>query len=273
MCPILFSVGPFEIRAYSVFVEIGILVAVFVAWREARRVGIRSEDLLNVAIYSIVAAILGSRIYYVLGRWPEYAGDWLRILNFREGGLVYHGGLFAGLAVAILYMLWRRISVWRLLDVAAPSLALGEAIARIGCLLNGCCYGMETDSWLGIYLPDLYGHWARRYPTQILQGLADLAIFAILWALRKRKPFDGFLILTYGMLYSLSRLGLESMRAENLTISGALTAQVVSAIVFVICAALSVLLWRRSQGQGASPMPVEGQGPQDPVGKHEVSES
>lgn len=273
MCPILFSIGPFDVRAYSVFTELGILVAVFVAWREARRVGIKSEDLLNVAIYSIVAAIVGSRIYYVLGLWPQYADDLLRIFDFREGGLVYHGGLFTGLAVAIIYTLWRRISVWRLLDAGAPSLALGEAIARIGCLLNGCCYGSETDSWLGMYLPDLYGHWAHRYPTQIFQGLADLAIFAILWALRKRKPFDGFLLLIYGMLYSLSRLGLESMRAENLTISGALTAQVVSAVVFVICAALSFLLWRRSQGQGVSPISAEGQEPHEPVGKHETSES
>ncbi len=151
MYPILFSCNlgglSIVVTSYAALMDLAILVGLVLIAFEARRVGFPLERLLDLALVVVVVGVIGARLYYVVGKWNDYAADPLRALNFGEGGLVYHGGLFAGLLAAYVYARWQRLSFLSLCDLLAPALALGESIARVGCLLNGCCYGAPTDSW------------------------------------------------------------------------------------------------------------------------------
>jgi len=251
--PILFSFDlggiPVVVTSYAVLVDLAIVVGLFLVSFEARRVGFPLEKLIDLALVAVLAGVIGARLYYVFGKWDVYASNPLRILDFGEGGLVYHGALLAGLLAAYLYTRWQRLSFLQVCDLLAPALALGESIARVGCLLNGCCYGAPTDSFLGMYLPNYYGEWTLRYPTPIIQGLTTLVIFGVLWGLRKRKPFPGFLILLYLVLYSGTRFFIEFTRDRGplITTFGVDTAQLVSALLAVVGLAAMAYLWRRSR--------------------------
>ncbi|MBU0491359.1 MAG: prolipoprotein diacylglyceryl transferase [Chloroflexi bacterium] len=260
MCPILFSFSlggiPIVISAYAVMMDVAIVVGLVVVAFEARRVGFPLERLIDLTLVGVVAGVVGARLYYVAGNWDVYAANPIRILDFGEGGLVYHGALLAGLLAAYAYTRWRRLAFLQVCDLMAPALALGESIARIGCLLNGCCYGAPTDSILGLYLPNYYGEWVVRYPTPIIQGLTTLVIFGVLWGLRKRKPFPGFLILLYLVLYSATRFLIEFTRDRGplITTFGVDTAQLMSLLLALVGLAAMVFLWRR---QRARVEPVE----------------
>jgi len=248
--PILFSFDlggmPIVITSYAVMVDLAIVVGLVVISFEARRVGFPLERLLDLALVAVVAGVVGARLYYVVGKWDVYAADPLRILDFGEGGLVYHGALFGGLLAAYVYTRWQGLSFLQVCDFIAPALALGESVARIGCLLNGCCYGAPTDSPLGMYLPNYYGEWTVRYPTPIIQGLTTLVIFFVLWGLRKRKPFPGFLILLYLVLYSGTRFFVEFTRDRGplITTFGINTAQLVSVVLVIAGLAAMAYLWQ-----------------------------
>jgi prolipoprotein diacylglyceryl transferase len=249
--PILFSFNfggiPIVVTSYAALMDLAILVGLVLIAFEARRAGFPLERLLDLALIVVVAGVIGARLYYVVGKWDTYAADPLRALNFGEGGLVYHGGLFAGLLAAYVYTRVVKTSFLRVCDLIAPALAIGETIARLGCLLNGCCYGAPTDSFLGMYLPNYYGEWTARFPTPIIQGLTTLVIFFVLWALRKRTPFPGFLILLYLVLYSGTRFFIEFTRDRGplITTFGMDTGQLVSVILVVVGLAAMAYLWRR----------------------------
>jgi len=239
------------ITSYAVLMDVAILVGLVIVASEARRAGMPLTRLLDLALIVVVAGVAGARLYYVLGKWEVYVAAPWRALNLGEGGLVYHGGLFAGLLAAYLYTRWQKLSFLAVCDLIAPALALGESIARIGCLLNGCCYGAPTDSFLGVYLPNYYGEWAVRYPTPIIQGLTTLVIFGLLWSLRRRKPFPGFLILLYLVVYSGTRFFIEFTRDRGplITTFGVDTAQLVSVLLLVVGLAAMIYLWRRHRHQ------------------------
>lgn len=127
----------------------------------------------------------------------------------------------------------------------APA-SLGQAIIRVGCLLNGCCYGRESDSPLALYLPDIYGHYAYRSPSQILQSLANLLLFVFLCKARRHKPFHGFVFLMYLILYSIGRFFVEFTRAEEPMVGGFRLAQVVSLVTILLAGGLALHLWRNN---------------------------
>jgi phosphatidylglycerol:prolipoprotein diacylglycerol transferase len=125
-----------------------------------------------------------------------------------------------------------------LLDAAAPGLALTVAVGRWGCWFNGCCFGRETASLLGVYAPDLWGVWARRFPTQLLESVLSLAIFALLWRLRRHKPFEGYLILLLVALYFTARFFLSFLRGDNNYLPGGFSEmQFYSLLVVAACTA------------------------------------
>lgn len=256
MYPVLFNFDiagiPIAITSYAVLVDLGIAVGLVLIAFEARRADFPLERLIDLALIAVVAGVVGARLYYVVGKWDAYAADPLRVLDFGEGGLVYHGALLAGLLATYAYTRWQGLSFLQVCDFIAPALALGESIARVGCLLNGCCYGAVTDSILGVYLPNYGGEWAARFPTPVIQGLTTLVIFFVLWGLRRRVPFPGFLFLLYLVLYSGTRFFIEFTRDRGplITTFGVDTAQLVSVLLVVVGLGAMAILWRR---QGAGP--------------------
>ncbi len=250
MHPILFRLGPITVHTYGVLLAAAYLVGMAVVSAEARRVGADRERVMDWMFWGIVGAIVGARLLYVAinaGYYLHHPGEVFAVWN---GGLVFYGGV-AGAAVASLtYLLPRRLPAWQYADLLAPAVALGQGIGRWGCLAAGCCYGKRTDVAWAIHFHDansLAPTGVGLHPTQIYDSLAGLCIFAILWAFRRRKRFDGEVMLLYLALYSVARSTVELFRGDGergLLFHGHLsTSQLISAGVVVVAGCL--YLYRR----------------------------
>lgn len=188
MKPILWQIGPLKIHAFGLFLALAFLFAGWLATRRGMKHGFREEDMVRWVSWILVTSIAGARIYYVLLHPERFAGRWGDVIAVWKGGLVIHGGIIAAVLFSYIYV--RKVG-WRLpalLDVAAPGLAFGEAIGRIGCLFNGCCYGKPSSGPLALAFPEgcaahnVYGG-EPLHPTQIylvvLQGLLGLVLLRL----------------------------------------------------------------------------------------------
>lgn len=241
MYPVLFRIFGLPVHSYGFFLAVAFVVGTVIAVREGKRRGFSEELILDIALWGCLSAIVGARALYVILEWQYYAQNLADIVSIRDGGLgglSFHGGVvggvLAGLAVARRY----QASPWALADLVAPILALGEAIARIGCLLNGCCYGYITN--LPWALPCAFGDDALRHPTQIYAVFSNLILFAILWSQRDRVTYKGQLALHYVILYSIFRFVVEIWRESQLLVGPIKTTQAASVVLILIA-----LLWDR----------------------------
>jgi phosphatidylglycerol:prolipoprotein diacylglycerol transferase len=211
--PELAQIGAWTLRSYSIVTEIGIIVGIIVAYRVARRHGIPGETFLDMAIWTVIAGIVGSRLYYVAIAWEQerFYAEPIRILYSWEGGLVFQGAI-VGAVLALGFMVRRhRYSFWMLGDIGAVGLAIGHAIGRWACFFEGCCYGEAADVPWAVLFPN---HADPVHPTMIYESLANLAIFAVLWQADRRKPFFGFTFSLYLVLYSTVRFLNEFLRGD-----------------------------------------------------------
>ena len=189
----------------------------------------------------ILVGIVGTRAGNVLVDLKSYVGNWKAVFSLYGTG--FQGGLVAGILAALVVARWLRVSFWGLADLLVPSLILGQALGRIGCFLNGCCYGQTTDSFLGMYLPGHGVGWEVRYPTQLMHTVANSIIFVVLLRVETRKPFEGFLFLLYAVLYSTQRLLIDFLRADAVPlVAGIRPTEMVS--VVTILAAMGLLVWK-----------------------------
>lgn len=234
MYPVLFTVGPISIHTYSVLLDIAILTGVYVVYREARRIGIEANTIMDLCLTTVASGLFFSRVYYIIFHWSEYGDNPIRMFYVWEGGLSFHGGLLGGVIAAIIFISRKRLGFWRGLDVIAPGAILGMGIGRLGCVFQGCCFGDETSSWFSMFLPDISGHYASRYPTQPAEAMFDFMIFSILWALRKNKPYDGLLTALYFLLYGANRFVMEFFRFESDYIGVFRVPQVISVLSMVV---------------------------------------
>ena len=251
MHPILFHIGGFPIRSWGVMVSLGVLAGTMLAYRLAKREGFDGELIYDYVIYAIVAGILGARVWEVIFSWKNYLHDPVSAQEFWAGGLSVQGMVAGGVLVTIWFVRKHRLGFWRFADVLAPGLILGQAIGRIGCLLNGDAYGIPTNSWFGVvYKPgspafDVYGA-TPLVPAELMEGAGDLLILGVLLYLLRRKPFAGFIALLYFILYSALRFTLEFWRGDSLMVSGGLkAAQMASVLIAVVAAGIMVVKWRR----------------------------
>ncbi|MDD5237079.1 MAG: prolipoprotein diacylglyceryl transferase, partial [Candidatus Omnitrophica bacterium] len=229
-----------HIFSYGLLLVLALFTATFLAEKEAARVGISTDLIWNIAFISIVSGIIGARIFYVLENIQFYSKHTLEIILLQHGGLSWFGGLGLGLFSAFYYMKKKSLPVVKMLDFWAPYLALAHAIGRIGCLLNGCCYGRPSP--YGIYFPV---HDKVLIPIQMYSSLALLSIFIILRLLQKKPRPTGFIIYTYLFLYSIERFIIEFFRADNKQIIYGLTLfQIIAAAIFLFSAAKLFFLSR-----------------------------
>ena len=137
MYPVLLKFGDLTLHTYGVMLAIGFFLGVVLALREARRVGIDSNLILDLSFYALIAALIGSRLFYVLGNWEEFKGNPVDIFKFWRGGLVFYGGLIFAFLVGFWYVRRYRLNFSKLTDVMAPSIAIGQAMGRLGCFFAG----------------------------------------------------------------------------------------------------------------------------------------
>lgn len=258
MYPILFRIGPVEIHSYGTMLMLGFIAGILLARRQARRLDLSPDLPLDLGVWLLVAGVAGARLLFVALNWELYADRPVEILCvWRDSGLSFHGGLLGGVAAAILFARTRRVSFWALADMAAPGLAFGYAIARVGCFLNGCCYGAPTDLPWGVEFllwPDSEVTTPPSHPTQIYSSLGSLVILAVLLRLGPQLRAPGQLFLLYLMLYSVLRSAVEVLRkgyTGKVLVAGVTEAQAASAVIVILALVLFPRLARRAPPEGA----------------------
>jgi len=249
MHPVLVQIGPLTIRYYGLMYVIAFTIGFFLLASEVKRKGIplSRDDLLDLLLWTIPLAIIGARIYYVGFRWDYYGAHPIDMLKIWEGGLAIHGGVLAGALTIYVFARVKRVSFWALTDCLAPSLILGQAIGRIGNLMNGDAYGTPTTLPWGIRFPAdspagmVYPGQAT-HPSMIYEMVLNLMIFGYLWSIRKRGYKDGFSTSMYFILYAVGRSIVSFTRGDSLWLGPVRAAHVISAVFIV---AFGLFIWRR----------------------------
>jgi len=217
MFPILIQFNGFAIHTYGVFVALGVLSGIFFARYEARRLGLDADRVLDLCFYIIVAAIVGSRLFYVATHLDYFMAKPFEIFMIWNGGLVFYGG-FIGAALVVLIYLWiYRLPLGKTADIAGLALPLGHFFGRIGCFFAGCCYGKACAlPWAITFThpKSLAPLNVALHPTQLYHSFTNLLIFLALFFLRRRKRFDGQIFWLYILFYGVARSVIEVFRGD-----------------------------------------------------------
>ena len=255
--PVLLELGPITIYWYGVIIATGALLGIYLGMKEAERVGWNKEIIIDFVFYAIIFAILSARIYYVVFEWERYAdGPFWKVFAIWEGGIAIHGAILGGVLTAIVFAKVRNIDFWKLVDIAAPSLILGQAIGRWGNFMNQEAHGgpvseQAYENFLQ-YLPDFIMNQMTidgimYHPTFLYESVWNVVVFVFLILLRKYNPIRGEIFLSYLILYSVGRFFIEGMRTDSLyIIEGLRTAQVVSVTLILI--GIILIIYRRKAG-------------------------
>lgn len=242
MDPVAFKIFGVEIMWYGVLISLAVLIGTILALREAKRVGIKEDDLIDLLIIAIPSALIGARLYYVIFSWDYYKDNLMKIFYFRNGGLAIHGAIILAVIVGYIFTRKRKLDFWKIADIIAPSLILGQAIGRWGNYINQEAYGTPTDLPWGIMIDGVKVH-----PTFLYESIGNLIIFFILlWYRRKKAKISGEVFLLYLMLYSVVRFFVEGLRIDSLMLGPIRVAQLVSVTAIIISACL--LIKKRKSG-------------------------
>lgn len=255
MHPILVQFFGFSIHSYGVMLAAGFVVGISLAAREAVRIGVDPEKVLNLSFWILVSSIIGSRLFHCIVFYPQYIADPLRVLKLWEGGLVFYGGFLGALLAGFVYCRVQKLNYWELGDLLMPSVMLGLVFGRIGCTLAGCCYGKACgpDFGLGITFDNPLGLGVKNtplYPTQVLSAINGFVIFLLLWLYRKKKRFHGELVAICLVVYGITRSLIEILREDPrgfLHLGPLLLSesQVVSAFLLLFAAYVLIVVRRR----------------------------
>ena len=252
MHPIAFYFGSLPVRWYGVMMACAFLAGLWTATRRARLANVHGDVIADVTMWLLAGSIIGARFVYVTTYWKqEFAGGpFSEVFMIQHGGLVYYGGLIGAMISAFGYLYWKKLPVWKIADILAPSIALGSVFGRIGCLLNGCCYGRACDLPWAIHFPaDHETHGAGVHPTEIYDALLNLILYVFLAWLFRRKKFDGQIFATYLIIYAVFRSIAEYFRGDypaDHVHAGLTSAQLVSVPIFVTGIILALILSRRA---------------------------
>jgi phosphatidylglycerol:prolipoprotein diacylglycerol transferase len=251
--PIAFFLGSLPVRWYGVMMALAFLAGLWTATRRARLVNVSADVIADVTLWLMGGSIIGARFVYVTTYWKqEFASQpFSEIFMIQHGGLVYYGGLIGATVAGFIYLTWKKLPVWKIADILAPSIALGSVFGRIGCLLNGCCYGYACDLPWAIHFPaDHETHGAPVHPTEIYDALLNLILYlALAWWFR-RKKFDGQIFAAYLIGYAVFRSIAEHFRGDypaDHVHNGLTSAQIVSLPMFAAGLVLMVFLSRQAR--------------------------
>lgn len=229
MFPVLLRLGRFEIHSYGLLLALSFLVGIYWAMRRGEKRSIPKNTIMDLSLIIVIAAIIGSRLMYVVTHVDEFRGRWLDIINPIQStgeigiaGLTMLGGVILALIAIIVFCKIRKIAIMKLCDVLAPSFGLGIFLTRIGCFLNGCCYGKPCDASWGVVFPlhspaGSLHQGVHLYPTQLYSAFYGLLITLIVVLLDRKQRFDGFLVSVFFMLYGLSRFTIDFFRHYEAT--------------------------------------------------------
>lgn len=222
---VAFTIFGIDVMWYGILMATGMILGTFLAIKEAKRVGISEDDVLNLAMCAIPSGVIGARLYYVIFNWSYYSQNPSQILNFRGGGMAIHGALIGGILAGFIYTRIRKINFFKMADIALIGMPLAQAIGRWGNYINGEAHGGPTNLPWGIMVDGVKVH-----PTFLYESIWDFGLFIFLWMFRKKKKYEGQLAVYYIILYSLGRFFIEGLRTDSLMIGPLRMAQVISLI-------------------------------------------
>ncbi len=237
-----------QIHFYGLLIVTGILLGVLLAIRRERALGLPADTTIDLSLACIPAALIGARAYYVLFSLDAYAsGPWWKVFAIWEGGMAIYGGILAGALTGFLYAKKKKIAFLRLGDLAAPSIALGQAIGRWGNFVNQEAYGAEALNPCAQFFPNavnIAGTW--HYATFFYESIWCLGIVIAILLLEKRKKFTrtGDIFFAYLLLYALERGVVEGLRTDSLYLGSVRVSQLLSLLAAL---AVAILLLVRSR--------------------------
>lgn len=271
MHPVLIDLGPAAVRTYGFLLALAFIAGIWFSARRAKKLGLGVEWLPDLSLVILVSAIAGSRFFYVIFHLEEFEGRILDMINPVQstgeigiGGLSMFGGLVLAIVSGIIYVRVKKFNLWRIADVVAPSIMLGLGIARIGCFLNGCCFGTPSHSCFGVIFPPdspagyMYPG-TPLFPIQLVAAVYGFLIFGILLALDRYGRFDGFTFWLMLALYSAARFTVdffryyeESMIVARMGSAGLTANQALIVLIFIVSLFMLFYLRRRPKVSSSS---------------------
>ena len=260
------SIFGFSIAYYGIVIVTGMMIAIWIAQREAKRTGQNPEQYLDLAMIGIAAGILGARIYYVIFAWDYYKDDLLSIFNIRQGGLAIYGGIIGACIAVVIYSRKKKQNFGLLLDTASMSIVFGQIMGRWGNFFNREAFGDYTNNLFAMQLPvsavraneitqKMWDHvvtvngveYIQVHPTFLYESLWNVSVLLFLFWFRKRKKFNGEVFLMYLIGYGLGRIWIEGLRTDQLLLPvvGLPVSQLLSGCLVVGCTILVV--WKRKK--------------------------
>lgn len=218
MHPELLQLGPLHVRSFGAAMAVAFLVGTWLGLREARRLRLDEDRFVNVILVTLVAAVLGARALYVIEHLAEFRDEWGSVLALWQGGLTLYGGLVAGTFAGLVSARRFGLPRWLVADALTPSLALGLMFGRLGCHLNGCCYGQPTTLPWGVKFPhDSFAYLefgdTPVHPSQLYNAGLGLLLFAAVWIARRRVRTPGVLFWSFLLAFAIVRIPIDMTRA------------------------------------------------------------
>jgi phosphatidylglycerol---prolipoprotein diacylglyceryl transferase len=271
MYPELFRIGDFPINSYGLWLATGMILALIVASRLGERDGIPRARTYDLGLWTLIGGLLGSKLL-MLAVDEQFRANFWNIFSFdflRSGG-VYYGGFLGGFLTLFFLIKRYKLSFWKVADAFAPGVALGQFFGRQGCFAAGCCWGKPTDLPWGVHFTEL-GHEntgvpiigadglpLHLHPTQLYESFAMLAVFFLLIWLHRRKKFDGQILVSYAIIYSILRFMIEFVRDDPrgdflglTTMTGLSTSQIISLIVALGAIVFLILRLKKAEPEEA----------------------
>ena len=240
----------FSVRWYGILIALGMWLGLVLAGKREKRYGLEADTLLSMALWVLPVAIVCARLYYVLFSWDMYKDDLMRIFRIREGGLAIYGGIIGGVGTGLIFSRIKRVSIPAAADVAAPAIALGQAIGRWGNFLNQEAYGIAITrpGWqffpAAVFIEAENGWFAA---TFFYESMWCFMICALILILERKKHLPhGYMALLYVLLYAAERVLVEGLRMDSLYMGSIRVSQLLSAVVLAACAAFFALSWKKS---------------------------
>lgn len=235
---VAFTLAGIEVKWYGILITIGICLALFMFYRYAKnKEGLPEDHLYNLALITVPVSIVGARVMYVVTEWDRYRGDFLKMINIREGGLAIYGAIIFGIITVYTYSRITKLSTLKLMDAAAPAVMIGQAIGRWGNFMNAEAYGyspgVETLPWR-MEITDSLGRVTVAHPTFLYESLWNfVGILLIYLIFYKKKKFDGQILFTYLGWYGFGRMWIEMLRTDSLYLFKGWLGETIKISVFI----------------------------------------